>query len=114
MHLSSRLRRLKGFDEISNNLRMLVSGLYDSEIFPSSKEEAKRGSREFDAVIALALTGGIEEMLLGVGEAGKPLIIVAHDQLNSLAASLEASSKLKEIGSPSWIIGAGPLERGRR
>ena len=106
MPLASKLRRFKELDDILRRLKILVDGLYDSEVFPSSKEEAGRVSREFDAVIALALTGGIEEMLLGVGETGKPLIIIAHDQLNSLAASLEAASKLREIGSPSWIIGA--------
>ena len=106
MPLASKLRRFKELDEILRGLKILVDGLYDSEYSPSSREEARRESREFDAVIALALTGGIEEMLLGIGEAGKPLIVVAHDQLNSLAASIEASSKLREMGNPSWIIGA--------
>lgn len=106
MPLTSKLRRFEELDDILRRLKILVDGLYDSEVSPSSKEEVCRESREFDAVIALALTGGVEEMLLGVGEAGKPLIIVAHDQLNSLAASLEASSKLREMGSPSWIIEA--------
>ena len=106
MPLASKLRRFRELDDILRGLKILVDGLYDSESSPSSRDEARRKSREFDAVIALALTGGIEEMLLGVGEAGKPLIIVAHDQLNSLAASIETSSKLREMGNPSWIIGA--------
>ena len=106
MPLASKLRRFKELDDILKGLKILVDGLYDSESSPSSREEARRESRRFDAVIALALTGGIEEMLLGVGEAGKPLIIVAHDRLNSLAASLEALSKLREMGNPSWIIEA--------
>jgi len=104
--LSSPLARWKELEEISSSLKLLVDGLYDHEVSASSIDELRGAAEGFDAVLALALTGGVEEMLIELSRDGKPLMVIAHERMNSFPASLEAISELRKRGLPAWIIEA--------
>ena len=61
-------------------------------------------SEEVDAILALILTGGVEQQIAKLTKLGKPVLILTHHESNSLAAGLEAASLLREENTPSWII----------
>ena len=57
-----------------------------------------------DAYIVAVITGGTEELVLELGRRDIPLALVAHESQNSLAASLEALSKLRYESKPVVLM----------
>jgi len=97
--------RVRGFLE---RFRRELAGLYEEEVSTGSPV-----LMEADAILALVLTGGVEGAVLELAKAGKPVIILAHQGFNSLAAGLEAASALRRR-VPTWLIPAdSPDYRGR-
>ncbi|WFO74740.1 hypothetical protein J4526_06575 [Desulfurococcaceae archaeon MEX13E-LK6-19] len=75
---------------------------YVDEVFDlvTRPQDVPRG---FDAYVVLVVTGGSEHIALEIANEDKPVLLIAHDRMNSLPATLEAYSKLREENKLVWI-----------
>ena len=90
--------------------RSWLKGTYDVEAPLASSPDQAGGARVAGSagVLALVVTGGTEHILGAVAAQGTPFIVMAHESMNSLPASLEAASSFN--GSNVKLV----LGRGRR
>uniref|UniRef100_A0A7J3ZK45 L-arabinose isomerase central domain-containing protein n=1 Tax=Fervidicoccus fontis TaxID=683846 RepID=A0A7J3ZK45_9CREN len=65
---------------------------------------ARALTRDVDAYIVAVLTGGVESTLLEIGMRGIPVALVAHPARNSLAAAVEAASRLRKDSFPARVF----------
>ncbi len=75
---------------------------YVDEVFDlvTKPENVPKG---FDAYVVLVVTGGSEHIALEIANENKPVLLIAHDRMNSLPATLEVYSKLREENKLVWV-----------
>ena len=80
--------------EVLSSYRRSLRGAYDVEaVCATSPEGVDRGGLARSAgAMVLVLTGGTEHILKAVRALGRPLLVLAHDSMNSLPAALEGLS----------------------
>ncbi len=88
--------------------RKWLGGAYDREISCVSSSEQVEDSdlRNSSGLLALVLTGGTERILGALSELGRPLLVLAHESMNSLPAALEAMSSISSHGN-RLLLGRG-------
>lgn len=59
--------------------------------------------RGYGGYVVLVLTGGSEHVILELAREDKPMLLVPHDKMNSLPATIEAYSRLFREGRRAWI-----------
>jgi len=96
--LASKLRNEDLTKRVLDTIKSSLSNLYKYEADIVDDKEALRGL-EFDVGISIVLTGGTEELIIGLAKIGKSVIYVAHDKLNSLPALLEAAPLIKDLNN---------------
>jgi len=89
-----------------------LAGSYDLVLNPVSDAEAlaSAGLGGASGVLALAVTGGTERLIQAAASLGKPMVILAHESMNSLPAALEAASSLGPSRPPQLLFGQGEAE----
>ena len=81
-------------------------GVTESPLATSPEDVSRGGLDRATGVVALVLTGGTEQTVGAVAKLGKPLLVLAHDSMNSLPAALEAASSISGRGT-RLVFGKG-------
>ena len=69
-------------------------GVTESPLLTTPEDVSKGGLDRTNGIAVLVLTGGTERTLVTMAKLGKPLLVLAHDSMNSLPAALEAASSI--------------------
>jgi L-fucose isomerase-like protein len=106
--LASTLHESTSMTRIVSSYREWLTGSYDTEFHcMSTLEEVKKIKfAGLAGLFALVLTGGTEPLIEELAAAGKPLIVLAHETMNSLPAAIEALSSVSRPGV-KLILGQG-------
>ncbi|MDG6909341.1 MAG: hypothetical protein JRN08_03135 [Nitrososphaerota archaeon] len=80
--------------KVMSAYRSWLEGAFDVEApcLTSSDEAGKVGALSPAGVLALVVTGGTEHILCAVAGLKRPLLVLAHESMNSLPAALEGIS----------------------
>ncbi|OYT50970.1 MAG: hypothetical protein B6U73_02850 [Desulfurococcales archaeon ex4484_204] len=97
-------------DSIKGSIKDLIHGEQGVTTTVSGVREL--GVEGVAAYVAPVLTGGTEHLVLELARKGAPVAVVAHRGQNSLAASLEAISRIRYEGLPAHLLMFG--DRGFR
>jgi L-fucose isomerase-like protein len=97
---------------IVNRYATWLKGSYDVKLNPVSEAEALYS---FDlgraaGILALVVTGGSERLVQATASFGRPLMILAHESMNSLPAALEALSSLDQSRGTTMAFGQNDTE----
>ncbi len=84
--------------EYINKLSSVTESITDLVTNPSDIDRIPRD--DVETYVVAVITGGTEELILNIGKSSIPTILIAHKSQNSLAASLEALSRLKVERAP--------------
>lgn len=81
--------------------RKWLKGSYNTEFsYATSPEDIGRAElRDSTGLLTLVLTGGTEQILGAIARLGRPLLVLAHESMNSLPAALEAMSTFSGPGA---------------
>ena len=101
--IASRLRPPGVAEGVAERIARALSGV---EVLPRIVDgyEVLREVPDADAYVALVLTGGSEHLVLELGLRRAPMLLVAHDSQNSLAAAVEALTELRRRGVASTLV----------
>ncbi|MDG7006890.1 MAG: hypothetical protein JRN06_01450 [Nitrososphaerota archaeon] len=81
-------------------------GVTEAPLATSPEGVGRGGLGNATGLVALVLTGGTEQTVGAVAKLGKPLLVLAHDSMNSLPAALEATSSISGRGT-RLVFGKG-------
>ncbi len=106
--VASSLHDPRSTARVLSTYRKWLDGACDCEVPCVSSEEQIEGSDLGDSsgLLALVLTGGTERILGALAGLGRPLLVLAHESMNSLPAALEAMSSIGGHGT-RLLLGRG-------
>ncbi len=106
--IASKLHDPRSTARVVSVYRKWLAGYYDTEaaVVTSAADVTKHDPRVSAAVLCLVLTGGTEQILRAVASMERPLLVLAHESMNSLPAALEAMSS-QPIGATRLVFGRG-------
>lgn len=116
--LVSELHEPKSVKEVVSIYRRWLKGCFDYETQPTSKlgREESRRIRRSAGILALVVTGGSERVIQSIVRSGPPIIMVAHESMNSLPAAIEGLSSIESENRPQLVLSRthSELEKVRR
>ena len=100
-------------DEVVSSYKKWLGGRVDEfQGIVSDYEEVDRLEQGMAGVAILVLCGGTVQLVKSIAERGKPVLVLAHEGMNSLPAALEALPSISEDNPPQLVFGME--EAGRR
>ena len=93
---------------VLSGYRMWLKGIYGEEapLATSAQDIGRSHLGECTCILGLVLTGGTEQTLGALASLERPLLVLAHDSMNSFPAALEAMSATSS-GRAKLILGRG-------
>jgi L-fucose isomerase-like protein len=110
--LVSSLNEPKSVKEVVGSYTTWLGKCFDVSVGPVWTVEALRHIEleEAAGIIALVVTGGTERLIQSTAGLGRPLMILAHESMNSLPAALEAIPSLGRVHPPQVAFGQDETE----
>jgi L-fucose isomerase-like protein len=98
--------------EVISKYRTWLSGLVDVELQPVAEPGViyTLDLKKLAGILILVITGGTEKLIRSVASLGKPVLVLAHESMNSLPAALEALPAIDELHPPSLALGQNNVE----
>jgi L-fucose isomerase-like protein len=89
-----------------------LKGSFDMKLHPVSEAGAlcSLDLGHVAGILALVLTGGTERLIQSAASFGRPLMILAHESMNSLPAALEALPSLDQSHGTAVAFGRNDVE----
>jgi L-fucose isomerase-like protein len=84
-----------------------LHGSYDARLKPVSDAESMY-ALDLDhvaGILTLVVTGGTEKLIQAAASFGRPILVLAHESMNSLPAALEALPSLDQEHRPGLVLG---------
>jgi L-fucose isomerase-like protein len=108
----SSLHESKSVERVVSSYRDWLEGAVDGETLPVSELGRKDRTAIKGAVglLVLVVTGGTERLIQTLAATGPPVLILAHESMNSLPAALESLSSLYEASRPQLLFGKDAWE----
>lgn len=94
-------------EKVVSEYKEWLEGHFDAEthqILHSTEVQALR-LRNTAGIIALVVTGGTERLIQSIANRGIPTLILAHESMNSLPASLEALAIVGTVNPTRLVFG---------
>ena len=108
----SSLHEPKSVARVISSYREWLAGAIDGETHPVSKLGRKDTAAVKDAagLLVLVVTGGTERLIQTLARTGRPVLVLAHELMNSLPAALESLSSLDKASRPQLVLGKDASE----
>jgi L-fucose isomerase-like protein len=97
---------------VLNHYTAWLKGSYDMKLHPVSEAGAlySLDLGHVAGILALVVTGGTERLIQSMANFGRPLMILAHESMNSLPAALEALPSLDQSHGTAVAFGQNSVE----